>query len=152
MIFFKKRRLRIIAIAFVSLLGVSAISWLVWFRFVSTEQFRTAMERRDFRRAEKLWNWGVYAPANDPYIEFMRVLDRLRSITGVQVLHYTVRRTSPVYGTNRFTGSLDISEKGEGKTKELGVSLRWDGQKWLLIIDHEFLPPYVKKSLHGNHR
>jgi hypothetical protein len=129
--------------------GLLVSGWFVWFRFVSTEQFRNAMERRDFGRAERLWNFGVFAPDGDPYIEFMRVIERLEAVKEVQVQNYYVRRTPAGDISDRYIGTLNIHESGKGSTKEFGVAMEWKGQKWSLKIDHELLPSYVKQSLEG---
>jgi hypothetical protein len=101
------------------------------------------MERSELTKAEQLWKWGVYATNADPYVELMRVLQRLEDVKGVRVKNFTLHRI-PIYGTRRLVATLDMQEIGKGA---FGVGLKWQGQKWKLQIDDAWIPSYVRETL-----
>ena len=142
------KRVKIIIIVLVWLLCLLAGAWYVWFRYFSAHQLQIALSQRDLKRAEGIWAWGVYAPQKSPFVELMRIIDRLHRTEGVKVMRYDVREM-PVYGPNGQIATLDIHESRSGKTKEFGVGLRWNSEddNWSLIMNYDRLPSYVRAAV-----
>ena len=126
------------------MVGVAIYAGYLWLRPFPAEQFRNAMERRDFERAGKLWRNGVGASATDPYAQFMRIKDRFEAVNGVRVTAWKVGKLQTVNETNRCFGLLDIEDSGGN---QFGIGLEWQGARWLLKTDNSPVPDYVRQSL-----
>jgi len=103
------------------------------------------MERHDWQTAETIWKWGVYAPSNDAYIEFMRIRDRLESVDGVHVWPYHVRTS--VTRDDAYIASLDVRRVQGNNTNSFDIALLWKDGIWRLLIDPGTYPSYVMQSL-----
>lgn len=104
------------------------------------------MERHDFEQAEKLWNKGIQVSASDPYAQFMRVKDRLQSVSGLQVTDWKVEKLQVNDKTKRYFGLIDIYDSAGN---QFGIGADWQGEKWLLRTDNPQVPAYVRESLNG---
>jgi len=135
-----------IIIAFVALVVLCVVSWYLWFSMFSAQQLRDAVERGDFRRAERIWNRGARALREDPYAQLMRIRDRLQAVDGVRVTEWKIGKLQPINGTNRYFALLDV----QLPDAQVGIGLAWEGRRWSLKTEMPNLPSYVKASVDLN--
>jgi hypothetical protein len=76
--------------------GILFGGYYLWYRSYVAAQFRAAMERKDYARAERLWSRGVPARPTDPHAQFMRIRDRLKTVNGVRITVSELRENVPL--------------------------------------------------------
>ena len=129
-----------ISIALTALVVICIGGWYVWYLCFSAEQFRDAIVRGDFRRAEKMWRRGARVAAGDPYGEFMRIRDRLQAVNGVEVTEWKLGKLQILNG---YFALVDI----KAPDAQVVIGLTWESGRWLLKTDAPPVPSYVKQSI-----
>lgn len=148
MILFRLFKWRVFGLVLLLIASSIIYGGFSWWRSCSANQFTVAIERHDFGRAEQLWKRGIRTPASNPYGQFMRVKDRLRAVSGIQVTEWSVGKLQTINGCNRYFALLDVQDSAKGS--HFGIGLEWQREKWVLKTDNPDVPPYLRNILAGD--